>query len=79
MRTLNDIITILEERVTLFEAKLATADDAFARGHYSGWIAATSADLEYVRNLRDDLDSLIPPVEEPYASLRERLIAEEMA
>lgn len=61
--------------MTLFEAKLTTADDAFQRGHYSGWIAATNQDLEHLRGLRDD--DLIPEQEEPYDSLRERLLAEE--
>lgn len=81
MRTLKELITILEERVTLHEAKLAAvpADRPFDRGHYSGWIAATNLDLEYLRKMNDQLDSLIPPIEEPYTSLRERLIAEEMA
>ncbi len=77
-----DLIDLLEGQSDLYEHKLTVAEDTFERGLWTGRKQATDEALSYVKRALPDIEEearLIPDVEEEVGSLRERLMAEEMA
>lgn len=67
---MKDYIELLEGQVDLFEHRIATATDSFERGLWTGRRDATNEAIEFAKRIE-------PEIEEPYTSLRERLMAEE--
>lgn len=59
----------------------AKAQEAYERGLYDGYRSCLAVIVERLEEAlpRVEADARLPEREEPYASLRERLIAEEMA
>jgi len=48
---------ILQERIALFERKLDTAPDAYARGLYAGWKTATEEALREAATFLPDVEN----------------------
>lgn len=66
------LLSILEQRAKEMRDKSRThvAKDAFGRGHYSGWAAATEADIDHLRPILDELRA--EAAEEPFNSYAEK-------
>jgi len=61
------LISVLEARAKEMRAKHRThvGRDAFGRGHYSGWAAATEADIDLLKPILDELREEQPLATDP--------------